>query len=114
LTSPITHSLPTYEQGLNPKGQTSSVWYRFFQGVYQGKPPALEATQTAATSPYTFTASQKGFLIVQGGTVSMVQFSRGGAVNYNTGVTQGCFPVSAGDSIIVTYSVVPNTTFVPQ
>lgn len=107
-------TLPNYRQALADKGNTSSPWYKFFSGLFTGKPPSAEVTVTVGTSPYTYTATQRGFLIVQGGTVSLIQWSRGGVANHTTGQTQGCFPVSAGDSLIITYTGAPNVTFVPQ
>lgn len=107
-------TLPNYRLALVEKGQTSSPWYKFFTGIFDGKPPGPESTVTVGTSPFTYTATQKGFIIVQGGTVSLVQWSRGGTTNYATGQTQGCFPLSQGDSLIVTFTGAPNMTFVPQ
>lgn len=107
-------TLPNYRQTLMDKANTSSPWYKFFSGLFTGKPPSAESTVTATTSPMTYTATQRGFMIVQGGTVSLVQWNRGGVTNHATGQTQGCFPVSQGDSLIITYSVAPTLTFVPQ
>lgn len=107
-------AMPKFEEPLMSKGRAHSSWYRFWQGLRQGQPPGSEMSVTPAASPYTFLTQQRGFLIVNGGTVSMVQFSRGGTTNYVTGQTQGVFPVSAGDSLILTYSGIPSLTFVPQ
>lgn len=107
-------SLPTFDQPLSEKGVTSKVWYAFLSGLYRGIPPAAESAVTVGTSPFIYKAPQKGFAIVQGGTLSMVSYTRNGSTNYNTGATQGCFPLSAGDSLIVTFSVAPTITFVPQ
>ncbi len=107
------NALPNFNQPIVEKGVTSRAWYQFLQQLWKGTPPAAESSVTVGASPFTFTASQRGFVIVQGGTVSLVQFSRS-TTNYTTGQTSGCFPVSAGDSLIVTYSVSPNMTFVPQ
>jgi hypothetical protein len=96
------------------QGKATSPWYRFFQGLYKGIPPASEVAVKATASPFHYTTPQRGFLIVQGGTVSMVQLSRGGVTNYNAGQTSGVFPLSSGDSAVVTYSVTPNITFFPQ
>jgi hypothetical protein len=108
-------SLPTFTQALlEGKNATSRAWYFFFQGLWKGQPPGAQSPVTVTTSPFTFPATQRGYLIVQGGTVSMIQTNRDGVTNMNTGQTQGCIPVSAGDLAIVTYSVKPNLTFVPQ
>lgn len=106
--------IPTFDQELQSRNKTAAPWYRFFQGLYKGIPPATEVSIIPSQSPFTYTTSQRGFLIVQGGTVSLVQLSRGGNVNHTTGQTQGVFPLSAGDSAVVTYSVTPNLTFFPQ
>lgn len=107
-------TIPTYEQSLTEKGNTARPWYVFFQNLYTGNPPAAESTITPTASPFTYTAARKGFLIVQGGTLGLVSFSRGGVTNHNTGATQGAFPLSAGDSLVITYTAAPTLTFVPQ
>jgi hypothetical protein len=104
--------VPTYEQSLTKSGQTSSVWYRFFQGLYQGIAPAAEVTVAVSASPFAYTFQQRGFLIVRGGTVTAVQFTRT-ATNL-TGQTAGIFPGSQGDIVNITYSGLPTVIFVPQ
>jgi hypothetical protein len=103
---------PTYDTPLTQKGQTHTAWYRFFQGVYKGTPPASESTVTLGASPYAYQAAAKGFLIIRGGTVSAAQFAR--SVTTLTGQTQGIFPLSQGDTLTITYSVLPTVTWVPQ
>jgi hypothetical protein len=105
-------TVPTYEQSLSKSGQTSQVWYRYFQGLFLGTPPAAEATITLGASPYTYTAAQKGFMVIRGGTVSAVQFTR--SVTTLTGQTAGIFPLSNGDQLTVTYSGLPTMVWVPQ
>lgn len=104
-------SCPTYEQSLAAKGQTNSVWYRFFQGLYKGTPPTSESAVSVTGSPFAFTAPSKGFMIVSGGTVSAVQLTR--TVTTLTGQTSGIFPLSQGDVLTVTYSGLPTLTFFP-
>lgn len=105
---------PTYNEPLATKGVTTRDWYVCWTGLVNGQPTGIPAPVTAGPSPYTYKASQGGTLIIQGGTVSMVSFSRDGVTNFNTGQTQGMFPVSAGDTLIITYSGAPNLTFVPR
>lgn len=109
-----TLNVPNSTQPLNEKGNTSKVWYFFWQGLWKGIPPAVESSVTLTPSPFSFVAPQRGFLIVSGGTVSLIQFSRDGSTNYTTGLTAGCFSLSAGDTLIINYSVAPTVTFVPQ
>lgn len=95
----------------------SRPWYTFLQGLWKGTPTGQDGLVTAGASPFTYTASGRGFLIVQGGTVSLVQWlgtSRGSTAPRSTGVTQGCFPMSQGDQLIITYSVIPTLAWVPQ
>lgn len=108
------NTVPTYTQTLNEGKSTSRAWYRWFQGIAAGTPTGAESTIEATESPMTYKAPSAGSVIVQGGTVAMIQFSRTSGVNYNTGQTQGMFPVSAGDRLVITYSAAPALTFVPQ
>jgi 2-keto-4-pentenoate hydratase len=73
----------------------------------------LIQTLTPGASPYTYTATADGAVIVNGGTVSLIAFVRAGTV-VGTGETAGMFPVRSGDGIRVTYSVVPTMRFVPN
>jgi len=108
------HALPTYELPLHRGEKITTPWYNFFANTFKGKPPDSENAVTPTGSPFTYTAGNKGFLIVQGGTVSLIQFSRGLVANHTTGQTQGAIPLSQGDSLIITYSSAPNLTWVPQ
>lgn len=108
------NAIPQNTQAFLEKGVMARVWYFFLQGLWKGTPPSAESAIAAGVSPYTYTSASRGFLIVQGGTVSLVQFSRDGITNYTTGQTAGCFPLSQGDSLVVTYSVAPTLTWVPQ
>lgn len=106
-------AIPNYREPMLEKGTLMRAWYQFFVDLWKGRPPGDKLALTPAASPFTYNAQSKGFVIVQGGTVSLVQFSRGTS-NHNTGSTQGCFPLSQGDSLIVTYSGTPTLTWVPQ
>lgn len=103
--------VPTYDQPLNSKGQTNSVWYFFFQSLFKGVPPSNEVAITPGASPFPYTATQKGFMIVRGGTVSAIQFTRS-ATNL-TGQTAGIFPLNQGDALTITYSALPTLVWVP-
>jgi hypothetical protein len=105
-------SAPSYEQPLTSKGQTSQSWYRFFQGIYLGTPPSAETVITVGISPFAYLAPAKGFMIVSGGTVSAIQFTR--AQTTLTNQTSGIFPLSQGDTLTVTYSGLPSMVWVPQ
>lgn len=103
---------PTYEVPLLDGRATNRSWWRFWQGLYLGVPPGPEQSVTVAASPFTYTAPRAGSVIVSGGTVSQIQFTR--AASYVTGATAGVIPVGSGDQLTITYSVKPTITFVPN
>lgn len=108
------NQLPTYSQPLVDRGgKLSREWFTHLANIFTGKPPQMENGVTVGTSPFTYTAARKGIVIVHGGTVSMIQWARG-TTNYNTGQTQGVFPLSQGDSLVITHSGAPTFTFAPQ
>lgn len=108
----VFQTIPTYEQSLSKGGATNSVWYRFFQGVFSGLPSGAESTVTLGASPYAYPAPSGGWVIVRGGTVSAIQYTRAGTTL--TGATSGVFPVGQGDILTITYTVLPTVTFFPS
>lgn len=68
---------------------------------------------TVGASPFAYTALAEGTVTVSGGTVSAISITRGATV-VPTGVTAGVFPLSQGDIITVTYSVLPTMNFIPS
>jgi hypothetical protein len=105
---------PTYGENLADKGITSRTWYGYFSGLFRGQPTGLPSSITVGPSPFNYSAPSGGTVLIQGGTVSLVQISRDGVSNYTTGQTQGAIPVSFQDTLIITYSVAPTMTFVPR
>jgi hypothetical protein len=97
----------------DPKtGVIASVWYQFLTRLQQLTPERAIAPITVGASPYTYTASTIGSLLITGGTVSTVVLTRGG-VSVTTRSTI-FIPMAAGDTVTVTYSVLPTITFVPS
>jgi hypothetical protein len=105
--------LPNYPTPLEVGKHTSKDWYFFWAGLYNGLPPAAEAPVTPGASPYTYSAAVRGSLIVTGGTVSAIEFSRDGVTFYSVGQTSGMFLLNAADRLRITYTVIPTVTFVP-
>lgn len=68
---------------------------------------------TVSASPFTYSPPVKGNVIVTGGTVSDISFSRDGTNIYTTGQSSGMFQINANDRLIVTYTGAPTMTFVP-
>jgi len=75
---------------------------------------AQPVSVSPGVSPATITASRNGWYIVSAGTVSALDYSRAGGSFISLGVSAGMFPVSSGDAIKITYTVVPTVYFVPR
>jgi hypothetical protein len=110
--------IPTYSTPFSIKDNIVAAWYRFFQDLDSGRPPEDVEPLTPTGSPFVVHQSDHaGFLIVNGGTVSMIEFYRNvqntSGPGINIGVVAGCLPLGQEDSYKITYSVAPTLTFVP-
>lgn len=85
----------------------ASVMY--LQQFTQAPPPFIQIDVDG--SPFSYTAKEPGYVIVSAGTVSAVALTRGTDTLDFTGQMQ--VPVSIGDTVTVTYSVLPTITFIP-
>lgn len=74
-------------------------------------PPAIEA-QAVGASPWTYFPNSPGHILVSGGTVGGITWSRDGAAYLATGIVAGFIPVEVTDSIIITYAVAPTVTLI--
>jgi len=106
--------MPTYQESLSSQGNTTRGWYSFWSGLWSGQPTGALAALTLQPSPMSYVASAGGSLLVSGGTVSQISFSRDGMNYYVTGATQGLLPMSKGDTLKVTYTGTPQIAFVPR
>jgi hypothetical protein len=102
---------PTYTTAMMQNGMTNASWYRFQNDLDTGAPPAAEVVLTVGASPFTYQAPRGGFVIVYGGIISAIVFTRNDS--YPTGDVKGMFSVSTGDQITVLYSALPYMVFVP-
>lgn len=107
------NTLPNFNVPLQKNGITGKDWYFFWANLFTGLSPGDESAITPGVSPYTYSAQVKGSVIVSGGTVSAIAFSRNGTTFYATGQTSGMFTLNAQDRLRVTYTVLPTMTFVP-
>jgi hypothetical protein len=71
---------------------------------------------TVGASPYTFqnTNTYPADVVVSGGTVSAVAFSRDNVTFYAVGQINGMFALSSYDFLRVTYTLAPTMTLVPR
>lgn len=78
--------------------------------------PDAPAGITPGASPYAYqnTGTTPQDVIVSGGTVSAIDFSRTGGTYYTTGQTAGMFRLEPWDFLKVTYSVAPTMTAIPR
>jgi hypothetical protein len=108
---------PTFTElilaGGDEKLKNSASWYRYFTQNELGTPPSNELPIVVAGSPFSYTANMKGFVIISGGTVSSVMFSRTAGVFYSTGQTSGVFPMAQNDVLSVAFTAPPSMVFVP-
>ena len=107
------NNIPSFDQQFIRKDVNSKDWFFFFAGLYNGLPPQAENPIVLGVSPYVYSAPIKGTVIISGGTVTLVEFSRDGTNYYTTGQTAGMFTLNAQDFLRITYTVSPTTTFVP-
>ena len=97
---------------VNADRTPTTAWQLFLaQMVAQ---PGPIATITVGASPFDYQASQSGHLLLLiDGTVSDVSLSRG-RVTISTGQVAGFFPMALGDTLTITYTVLPTVYFIPD
>lgn len=112
-------SLPIPNAGTRPLdngGAFTPPWWRFLSSLASeaaGPTRANPAPVSVGPSPYIYRAAVSGALMVQGGGVSALEFTRDGLTWYALGNFYGMFPMAAGDQIRVTYpAAAPVLTFV--
>jgi len=71
-------------------------------------------TVTASPMTYQNTTGYEADVIISGGTISSIEFTRDNATFYTTGLTTGVITLSPSDRVRVTYSVAPTMTLVPR
>ena len=74
--------------------------------------PGAASVVTVGASPFSYTATAAGVLVVDGGTVSAVSLARG-SVSATAPIT-GLFPLRNGDTVKVTYTAAPTLTWFPN
>lgn len=111
---------PPLKEPVNAKdtGQMSTSWEQFFRDVWKQinrLAPRPAVAVVVGASPFTYQAPFAGDtrIIVAGGTVSALAYSRDGVVYYPIGIVAGMVTLSQGDFIKITYTVVPTVTAIP-
>ena len=109
--------LPPSTQLVDERGVIKPNWWRFLLNVSQtatGTNPTGPASITVTASPFVYTASVQGSVIVSGGPVSLIEYSKDGQLWFPTGQTGGVFQMVANDQLRVTYTNQPAMTFFPR
>lgn len=106
--------IPNISVMLSRNGVTSKDWFFFWSGLWKGLPPANVEPYTPVSSPDVYSATRRGSMLISGGTVTAVEFSRDGVTFYDTGITSGPVWLNATDRVRVTYAVAPDMVFVPS
>ena len=106
---------PVLETGPTGDSLFTRPWYLFLQQVFQRVANSGEnaAAVAVAASPFVYTAASDGNLIVTGGTISLIEYGRN-SIYTSTGLTAGLVPMFAGDTVRVTYTVLPTMTFIKR
>ena len=95
-------------------------WYRFFLNLFtlngSGQPPAAPTPITITASPFSYinTSNLLVDVMISGGGISKLEFSRDGVIFFNTGSYYGMFGLSPGDRLRATYVSPPTITLVPR
>lgn len=112
---PLFKPLGQFQRIVNPDGTPTREFYRFIENLFiaaGGGGPLLTITLTG--SPFVYVSPIMAYIVVQGGTVSKLEFSRDtGTTWIDLGTVAGMFTLEAQDEMRVTYTVAPTMTSVP-
>lgn len=109
--------LPPDTTFVDDKGTINTNWWRFLANVSNqamGTNQTVPATITVTASPFVFSTPAQGTLLVSGGPVTLIEYSKDQKTWYPTGVTQGQIQMVPNDSVRITYMNKPTLTFFPR
>ena len=105
---------PPYHQSVEDEdGKINEWWLNWFKKVasrFASNQSPVGVTVGASPFVLQNTTQWDEDIIVQGGTVSKVEYSRDGTTYYDVGVVAGMFRLSPSDFLRVTYTVAPTMT----
>lgn len=111
MANPSVAQPPTSNQVVDDRRMLTTAWIGFMSSLV-GMPFPIQELDFSTGSPYEFTASVPGFLLIKGGTVSAISLTRG-RITVVTGLTSGFIPMGLGDLVTTTFTVTPDAWFVP-
>ena len=80
---------------------------------YRSQPGQAPFAVNVGASPWTFSAPSNGFIVLDGGTVSNVEFQRGG-VQATLGNPPEMITMRQADQVIITFTTAPEATWFPN
>jgi hypothetical protein len=113
LTNNVSGSdIVVVDQGINDPVTRRAPVAALLQAQSLNAPSAV----TLLGSPFTLQNTQGYALdvVISGGGVSNLEFSRDGTNWYSTGSFYGAFALSSNDRLRITYSVAPTVTLIPR
>ena len=108
-------SLQTFDADVGPSlRELANAMVLALDGLLPDAVPQAQPSQavTVGLSPYTFTASSNGALVIVGGTAALISIIRQGVL-IPSGLVDGIFPMSRLDQVRITYTIAPTVTFLP-
>lgn len=90
-------------------GKIIPPWNSFFQQFTN--PPADIIPIIPNPSPFSYLVKQPGMIVISGGTVTGISFTRGLTT---IGINAFAFPVEIKDIVTVAYSILPTMNLVPR
>lgn len=97
---------------VDKEGKFTAAWQRALTRLAQLTAARKFLAVSPGASPFTFTATTIGHLLIDGGNVGAVALVRG-AQSVACPVS-GFMPMAAKDSVMITYTVAPTLTFIPS
>jgi hypothetical protein len=100
-------------------GLMAREWYRYFLNLSTsvGTGTVIQPSilvPTASPFEYTNNNSYPVDIMISGGGVVKLEFTRNGVEYYDTGSYYGMFMLSPGDQLRILYYTVPNMTLIPR
>lgn len=119
--APLTAALPQPTTPLvDPQtGYPAPAWWYWFQriqartGGSTGGSYGAPVTVNLGDSPYVYTATGNGSVVISGGGVSRLRYAQAGSVWQTVGNFYVPFPVSVGTMLEFTYLRRPQVVFLP-
>ena len=96
---------------IDPNGEWNFAWYQYLKFLQPGE-GSPETSVTVTASPFAYTTTDDGFIVIVGGTVSSVTIDRDKGAHAIQ--TSGAIPVGKGDVVTITYTSAPSVYMYPE